>query len=89
MNECLCPVIKNSAGPREQMRLLCYIQLKVHWNIYNAKTMYTALVTSMRREVPTACTNQWHKRMFISSLFSLAQSGNGTFCQPQSLMQTN
>jgi hypothetical protein len=52
MNECLCPVIKNSAGPREQMRLLCYIQLKVHWNIYNAKTMNTALVTSMRREVP-------------------------------------
>jgi hypothetical protein len=43
MNECLCPVIKNSAGPREQTSLLCYIQLKVHWNIYNAKTMYTAL----------------------------------------------
>ena len=36
-----------------------------------------------------ACTNQWHKRMFISSPFSLAPSGNGTFCQPQSLMQTN
>ena len=41
MNECLCPVIKNSAGLREQTSLLCYIQLKVHWN-YNAKTMYTA-----------------------------------------------
>jgi hypothetical protein len=26
MNECLCPVIKNSAGPREQTSLLCYIQ---------------------------------------------------------------
>jgi hypothetical protein len=54
MNECLCPVNKNSAGPREQTSLLCYIQLKVHWNIYNvnAKTMYTALVTSMRRGVP-------------------------------------
>jgi hypothetical protein len=39
MNECLCPVIKNSATPREQTSLLCYIQLKVHWNIYNAKTM--------------------------------------------------
>ena len=52
MNECLCPVIKNSAGPREQTSLLCYIQLKVHRNIYNAKTMYTALVTSMRRGVP-------------------------------------
>ena len=50
MNECLCPVIKNSAGPREQMSLLCYI--KVYWNIYNAKTMHTALVTSMRRGVP-------------------------------------
>ena len=52
MNKCLCPVIKNSAGPREQMSLLCYIQLKVHWNIYNVKTMYMALVTSMRRGVP-------------------------------------
>ena len=30
MNECLCPVIKNSAGHREQPSLLCYIQLKVH-----------------------------------------------------------
>ena len=24
INECLCPVIKNSAGPREQTSLLCY-----------------------------------------------------------------
>jgi hypothetical protein len=38
--------------PLEQTSLLCYIQLKVHWNIYNAKTMYTALVTSMHRGVP-------------------------------------
>jgi hypothetical protein len=69
MNECLCPVIKNSATPREQTSLLCYIQLKVHWNIYNAKTMYTALVTSMRRGVPAGsesypwtpliCLHQW------------------------------
>jgi hypothetical protein len=38
INECLCPVIKNSAGPREQTSLLCYsikssleyIQIYVH-----------------------------------------------------------
>jgi len=24
INECLCPVIKNFAGPREQTSLLCY-----------------------------------------------------------------
>ena len=45
------------------------IQLKVHWNIYNAKTMYTVLVTSMRRGVPAdsesypwiplICLHQW------------------------------
>ena len=28
INECLCPVIKNFAGPREQTSLLCY-------NVYN------------------------------------------------------
>ena len=62
-------MIKNSAGPREQTSLLCHIQLKVHWNIHNAKTMYMALVTSMRREVPAGsesypwipliCLHQW------------------------------
>jgi hypothetical protein len=30
----------------------------------------------------TRGSNQWHKRMFICSPFSLAPSGNGTFCQP-------
>ena len=50
-------------------RVSLAIQLKVHWNIYNAKIMYTALVTSMRRGVPAGsesypwipliCLHQW------------------------------
>jgi hypothetical protein len=64
MNECLCPVIKNSTGPREQTSLLCYIQLKVHWNIYNAKTMYTALVT-VKLDLGEMCKLRFYFRHWL------------------------
>jgi hypothetical protein len=48
---CVTHMVQN-LGWQPLQKMFKYIQLKVHWNIYNAKTMYTALVTSMRRGVP-------------------------------------
>jgi hypothetical protein len=61
---------------------------KTHQEFDMQVTFHSELGT-VGPEVPTACTNQWYKRMYISSPFSLAPSGNGIFCQPQSLMQKN
>jgi hypothetical protein len=67
MNVCVLWLKTSQALGNRQVSFA--IQLKVHWNIYNAKTMYTTLVTSMRRGVPAGsesypwipliCLHQW------------------------------
>ena len=67
MNVCVLWLKTSQALGNRQVSFT--IQLKVHWNIYNAKTMYTTLVTSMRRGVlagsesypwiPLICLPQW------------------------------
>jgi hypothetical protein len=50
------------------------VQLKVSWNIYNAKTMDTALVTSMRRGVPAGSESiTGHKHSFIEFVLYLEE----------------